>query len=234
MRLILIRHGDPDYEHDTLTEKGVREAALLAERTARWKVDDVYVSPLGRALATARPSLEKWGKQAKTLDWAREFTYSVDDGKGGKRIPWDYFPSEWTRIDENFREKEWVMTPRMRPVREHYEDVCTHLDLLLKEYGYLRDGRMYRVRRHSDKTIVIFCHFGVSMIFLSHLLNLPAQALLHGIFLAPTSVTVLVSEERFADEAYFRAERIGDCAHLIAAGEPVSASGFFTEMFQEV
>lgn len=32
MRLILIRHGDPNYEKDCLTEKGKREAALLAER----------------------------------------------------------------------------------------------------------------------------------------------------------------------------------------------------------
>lgn len=32
MRLLFIRHGDPDYVHDTLTEKGHREAALLAER----------------------------------------------------------------------------------------------------------------------------------------------------------------------------------------------------------
>ena len=26
MRIIFVRHGDPDYEHDTLTEKGHREA----------------------------------------------------------------------------------------------------------------------------------------------------------------------------------------------------------------
>ena len=44
---------------------------------------------------------------------------------------------------------------------------------------------MYRVKSHSDKTVVIFCHFGVSMIFLSHLLNLPAEALLHGSFCRP-------------------------------------------------
>ena len=34
MRLLLIRHGDPDYVHDDLTETGKREAALLAERIA--------------------------------------------------------------------------------------------------------------------------------------------------------------------------------------------------------
>ena len=31
MRLLFISHGDPDYENDTLTEKGVREAECLAK-----------------------------------------------------------------------------------------------------------------------------------------------------------------------------------------------------------
>lgn len=30
MRLIIIRHGDPDYERDSLTQKGWREAEPLA------------------------------------------------------------------------------------------------------------------------------------------------------------------------------------------------------------
>ena len=32
MRLLFIRHGDPDYEHDSLTPKGEREAELLADK----------------------------------------------------------------------------------------------------------------------------------------------------------------------------------------------------------
>ena len=36
MRLIFIRHAEPDYSIDSLTEKGWREAKLLAERTKRW------------------------------------------------------------------------------------------------------------------------------------------------------------------------------------------------------
>lgn len=39
MRLLFIRHGDPDYEHDTLTEKGEREAELLADRLQSEKMD---------------------------------------------------------------------------------------------------------------------------------------------------------------------------------------------------
>lgn len=38
MKLIIIRHGDPDYEHDTLTQKGVREAKLLSERISKLDV----------------------------------------------------------------------------------------------------------------------------------------------------------------------------------------------------
>lgn len=32
MKILIIRHGDPDYANDTLTPKGWKEAACLAER----------------------------------------------------------------------------------------------------------------------------------------------------------------------------------------------------------
>ena len=56
MKILLIRHGDPDYEHDTLTEQGWREAELLAQRMKTIPVDGFYLSPLGRAQATASVS----------------------------------------------------------------------------------------------------------------------------------------------------------------------------------
>ena len=48
MKILLIRHGDPDYEHDTLTEQGWVEAELLARRLQSAAIDDFYLSPLGR------------------------------------------------------------------------------------------------------------------------------------------------------------------------------------------
>ena len=69
MKLLFIRHGEPDYAHDTLTEKGWREAELLAGRIAPLDVRQYYVSPLGRAQDTARPTLQKAGRTAVTLDW---------------------------------------------------------------------------------------------------------------------------------------------------------------------
>ena len=49
MRIIFIRHAEPDYEHNTLTPRGFREAELLSDRVPHWKVDRFYSSPLERA-----------------------------------------------------------------------------------------------------------------------------------------------------------------------------------------
>ena len=53
MRLLIVRHGDPDYSIDSLTEKGWKEAEYLSERLSKLDVKDFYVSPLGRAKDTA-------------------------------------------------------------------------------------------------------------------------------------------------------------------------------------
>lgn len=52
MKIVICRHADPDYEKDSLTPKGWREAELLAERISKLDVKDFYVSPLGRAKDT--------------------------------------------------------------------------------------------------------------------------------------------------------------------------------------
>ena len=74
MKLMLIRHAEPDYAVDSLTEKGRREAELLSRRLARIPdISGIYVSPLGRAQDTAKPSLAACGREAETLEWLREF-----------------------------------------------------------------------------------------------------------------------------------------------------------------
>ena len=73
MNLIFIRHAEPDYTIDSLTEKGFREAEMLANRTKDWKVDEVYVSPMGRAQDTASFSLKNWDITPVTYDWLQEF-----------------------------------------------------------------------------------------------------------------------------------------------------------------
>ena len=123
MRLLFVRHGDPDYEHDRLNEIGLREARALAALIPRMNVGTCFASPLGRAQETAAIALGKAvpgarGAQAAaacgdvltTLDWLREFPAQVDvndtpllqeayylktlpDGTYKKRIVWDMYPS---------------------------------------------------------------------------------------------------------------------------------------------
>ena len=244
MKIIFIRHGDPDYEHDSLTEKGIREAKLLAERVCQWEnVTQFYCSPLGRAQRTASYSLEKTGREAITYDWMREFSYFIDDPVTGRHgVPWDFMPRYWTNIPEMYDREAWKETMIYRSndaLLPAYREVCEGLDSLLASYGYTREGNYYVTAPdkkadsgQKEDTIVIFCHLGVTCMMLSHLLGISPVLLLHGFFLATTSVTVLSSEERMDHAAYFRVQVMGDTRHLQQGGEPVSKAGFFTEPFQ--
>ena len=53
MKIILVRHGDPDYEKDCLTELGHKQAKVVAQRLLKENIDEIYSSPLGRAKQTA-------------------------------------------------------------------------------------------------------------------------------------------------------------------------------------
>lgn len=248
MRIIFIRHGDPDYKNDTLTEKGWREAKLLAKRVSQWPVKEFYCSPLGRAKDTASFSLEKMGRKAVIYDWLREFTYLITDPTTGRYgVPWDFMPSYWTK-DPLFYEKDhWHEAPVYQQndeIKPRYDEVCHGIDGILSDYGYIRDGNIYRTDTSSigdisegktynycDDTIVIFCHLGVTCVMLSHLLGIAPTLLWQNFFLAPTSVTIVTSEERMPGTAYFRVQAMGDTTHLHDGKEPISPMGLFAEPF---
>ena len=92
---------------------------------------------------------------------------------------------------------------------------------------------LYRAERHNEDTVVLFCHMGVTFFILSHLLNISPVNLIHGMFLAPSSVTVVSAGEVREKEAYFRCQMVGDTSHLYAAGEPVSHMGYFAKILRE-
>lgn len=268
MRIIFVRHGEPDYVKDSLTEKGWREAELLADRISQWNVTDFYCSPLGRAKDTASCTLKKMNRSAVTLDYMREFSYHVNDTVTGRYgVPWDYVPSDWTSDPRMLDMEAWAQTERMLEspiIPTAYKRVWEEFDNLLASYGYVRENNYYRCPNKPERfrvktpdptelgqkevwggshpnsfpgdtdepTIVIFCHLGITCLVLSHLLNIPFQTLTHGFFLPTTSLTVLTSEERWSNEAYFRVQAMGDVNHLLQNGEPVSSAGAFAAAFQ--
>lgn len=233
MKLLIIRHGDPDYATDSLTEKGHREAKLLAKRIAPMDIKAYYMSPLGRARKTAEYTLKKAGRTAEVLDWAREFDTLIDDGKGGKRIAWDWLPANWTAVPEFFDKDKWYTAPIMKDAEMEagVKRVYDGLDALIEKHGYRREGDLYRAVSPNNDTIALFCHFGVTCVMLSHLLNVSPMILWHGFISAPTSVTTLITEERREGTVYFRTNAFGDISHLYKYGEEPAFSGRFCEMF---
>ena len=65
MKLLIVRHGDPDYSIDSLTPKGWREAELLKDRLTKLDVAAFYCSPLGRAKDTSKATLNALGRKAE-------------------------------------------------------------------------------------------------------------------------------------------------------------------------
>lgn len=278
MKLIFVRHAEPDYSIDGLTDKGKREARCLLERTKHWKVDQFYASPLGRAQQTAAPTLEYFGipltccfpdipedriqepdsNRCIVYPWLREVHAPFDEAHRheGKLVSWDFLPRDLNQHPEMYEPNQWRESSLL-----HHCDFVNQadwiykgIDGLLARHGLHRDGMFYRTSHKApsnaymkyngttlecmkeaqadEPVIVIFCHLGVMMTMMSHLLNVSPHSLLQGLFVPPASVTVLMAEEREAGYVLFRAQVIGDTSHLTAAGEPVSFYGGFDQPFQ--
>jgi len=236
MKLIFIRHGDPDYKNDTLTEKGWREAEYLSERVKQWSnINEIYVSPLGRAKDTASLSLKKLDKTAIIKEWLKEFYYPVDHPENSLvTVPWDFYPENWTKYEDAFDKDKWSDVELMSnpDIKPKYKEVCVGIDEILKEHGVVRNGRYYNVTGDNNDTIVFFCHLGVICVILSHLLSLSPFILWHNFFLAPTSVTIVGFEERDKGKGSFRVQIMGDTRHLPENNELISEAGYFTDCFQ--
>lgn len=255
MRLLLIRHGDPDYLHDTLTERGAREAQLLSGWMTEEHVDEIYKSPMGRAAKTASYTEEKLGMTGVTLPWLQEFPSLLDvngepslqtmypdtrrDGNDPSRfcprILWDMLPAALAAEPQLFDPVAWRETAlaKKSDMAAVYDAVTGGLDDLLASHGYVRDGLLYRVARENRQTLALFCHFGVSCVLLSHLWNVSPFALWHHLCLQTSSLTELVTEEREKGVAQFRALRLGDITHLRAAHVTPSFAARFTDIYSD-
>ena len=239
MKLLFIRHGDPNYEKDCLTELGKKEAALLAERMAHTEVTEFFVSPMGRARETAQPTLDKVGRTATMYPWLQEFsnvqiTRPSDTVTPG--IAWDWLPADWTKVPDYYDKDKWCDTEIMKQghAREEYEKVIEGFDKLLGEHGYVRENNYYRAEKPNRDTLAFFCHFGLECVLIGHLIGVSPMVLWHGMCAAPTSITEVNTEERRPGIASFRVSQFGDIHHLQAAGEKPSLHARFCETYDNM
>ena len=237
MEIVFIRHGDPNYELDALTEKGILKAKALIPRVEKMNADYYYVSPLGRARQTAQIAMERIDKEAKVLDWLREFPAVVKhicEPDPGPQC-WDWMPSDWAKDPSFYDIDHFFDHPVMANghVKEIYEDVLRHFDALLKKHGYAKNGKTFDVLNGNHDTLCFFCHFGIECVLLSYLINVSPMILWHGFVAAPSSVTIVNTEERQKGIASFRISHFGDTSHLDASGLEPSFSARFCECYSD-
>lgn len=235
MRLLIVRHGDPDYSIDSLTPTGWVEAELLSHRLSKLDVKEFYVSPLGRARDTAKATLEKMGRSAIVKPWLRELDSPREVQAQGQEL-WDWLPQDWTVHPDFYDRDKWWQVPIFREagVEAMVREIWEGLDALLAEHGYVREGNLYRVERANEDTLVFVCHFGLECVLLSRLLGISPMVLWHGTCAAPTSVTTVVTEERRKGTASFRMSAFGDISHLYVADQPPAFAARFCECYDNM
>ena len=241
MRLLIIRHGDPDYANDTLTKTGKKEAKLLAKRLKKTKIDYIYSSSMGRAKDTMSYTAKALKMQEKVIvkDCFREFNRFTPDRTiefptgETRRTAWDMLPAFWTEKEEFYDAEKWseVDFYKKAELGKEYRAVAEGLDEVLANHGYVREGKIYKAVRPNTDTIAIFCHFGVEAVLLSHLFSLSPVPIWHNFIALPTSVTTLYTEERREGKASFRTTQFGSTEHLCVKGQTPSFSGRFCEIF---
>ena len=235
MKILIIRHGEPDYKHDSLTRQGKKEAKLLSKKMDSFAVKAFYLSPLGRAQKTAEYTLKRQNRTGETLDWLQEFRGTVTGHDGKQTCCWDRLPCTFTEDDVYYDSRRWHAGDLFRGtnVKEEYDKVCAGLDQLLETHGYRHVGRHFETEQGNHDTIVLFCHFGVESVILSHLLGVSPVPLWHNTVVLTSSVTTLITEERQKGYAIFRMCGFSDVGHLWSAGETPSFQARFCECFED-
>ena len=70
--------------------------------------------------------------------------------------------------------------------KEEYDWVTENFNEFLKEYGYIREENIYRVKKASNDKFVFFCHFAVGCVLLSYLFRISPVILWHHLVAAPS------------------------------------------------
>ncbi len=223
MRIIFIRHGEPDYANDCLTGAGRRQAQLAAQRLREERPAELWSSPLGRARETAQPASDLLGLPVRELEFLREVTWGSTDGTpifaGGH--PWAIV-DEMARQGIGLNRPDWRDSPFFRTNRvvECVEGIGKGLDEWLAGYGYLREGAYYRREREEteERSVALFCHGGSSAAAMGHLLDLPFPSACAMLQLDFTGVTVVRLDRSPGAGTLPRLELSNDIRHLRREG----------------
>ncbi len=209
MRLYLVRHAEPAYPLDALTARGHRQARALARRLQPLGIGHVYSSPMNRALETARYTAKRLGVDVEIEPWTRELEdWWIPDPEVGERPVWQVDAAVLRALGR----EDWYSDPPLDAphLRLGFERLCADTDAFLARQGCRRDGAIYRLEAPPNPGIAVFCHAGLALTWLAHLLAIPPPLVWAGFSLPPASVTTIQFEELGEGGAAARCLGLGD------------------------
>ena len=219
MRIIFVRHGEPDYEKDCLTELGVRQAQAVAQRLLDEGIETLYSSPLGRARQTAQAFAEAAGAgQTRILDFMREIRYGREGALYDERWnPWTIAGS-MAGDGQSLQNPQWRELPLFKDntATVDIDRIAGAADTWLSELGYRREGLYYRNCRpdSGEHTAVLFCHGGSTTAVLSRVLNQQFPYLCAILHLPFTAITILRFSRHPGELSAPVVELAGDSRHI--------------------
>ncbi len=215
MRLIMVRHGEPNYQNDCLTETGRGQAAACAGRLQRENISEIYASSMGRAKETASFTAAALGLPVTELDWMREISWGGEGLPYGGH-PWELSDRMITEENFDFFRQDWRKHPywKNNEATRYFDRVAERIDGFLEAQGYVHEGRRYLCRGGNDRNIALFSHGGSGGAAIAHMLALPFPYVLTVMPYYFTSVIILEFPDVPGEYVRPRLELFNDVSHL--------------------
>ena len=229
MLLFFVRHGDPIYDPDSLTELGHKQAEVLVQRMKVCNPDRIFASSSNRAIATALPTAKHFNIEIEIMDWCNEFYAFQELGclrPDGSRT-WCFSDSE---IREFFASKElrsmdknWYLHPKCKEIPgakldEGIQRIQKETDAFMMSLGYEHDASKngYFAKRPNNERIALFAHQGFGTAFLSCLLDIPYPLYSTHFDMGHSGVTVI----EFSGEGFVipTVLQMSNDSHIFSAG----------------
>ena len=219
MRIVFVRHGEPNYEQDCLTPKGKLQAQAAAQRLLREKIEEVYSSTMGRAKETADAFCAASGLSYKTLDFMRELDWGSVDGTPiyADGHPW-FCANQMASLGLALNDPDWENSAYFKNNKATgiVKNIQAKTDQWLLDLGLERNGHGYRAvpGKKQDKTVALFSHGGSSSAAIGHILNIPFPLTCALFHFGHTGITILRFDTTPGLTAVPCIELLNDMAHI--------------------
>ena len=224
-----VRHGDPIYDPDSLTQLGHTQAKALAPRFAVYGLDEIYASTSTRARQTAEPTCKLLRKEAELCDFANEayaWTEITAQNENG-RPSWLFQnklyiqklrdPSVIAMGKEWYKHPHFNTLPKLEYGVKRIEDAT---DAFFEKLGFkhLREENGYVLAgRTPPKRVALFAHQGFGLSFLSSLTDIPYPLFASSFDISHSSVTAIYFNEN-QEIIYPKILQLSNDSHLYKEG----------------